>query len=106
MLLSSTQGISKSIVRVFFFFETILFNLQKKKEKWRETKYSMKVTKRKMYMYIIMSLDKIKSSVESFEILCNFERLIKRKNGSENFGNFGIERKMNEDFTLILVTVK
>lgn len=51
-------------------------------------------------------MDKIKSSVESFEILCNFERLIKRKNGSENFGNFGIERKMNEDFTLILVTVK
>lgn len=34
-------------------------------------------------------MDKIKSSVESFEILCNFERLIKRKNGSENFGNFG-----------------
>lgn len=35
MLLSSTQGISKSIVRVFFFFffETILFNLQKKKRK-------------------------------------------------------------------------
>lgn len=65
----------------------------------------MKVTKRKMYMYIIMSLDKIKSSVESFEILCNFERLIKRKNGSENFGNFG-KRKMNEDVTLILVTVK
>lgn len=50
-------------------------------------------------------MDKIKSSVESFEILCNFERLIKRKNGSENFGNFG-KRKMNEDVTLILVTVK
>ena len=45
-------------------------------------------------------MDKIKSSVESFEILCNFERLIKRKNGSENFGNFG-KRKMNEDVTLI-----
>lgn len=44
----------------FFFFETILFNLQKKKEKWRETKYSMKVTKRKMYMYITMKCKWIK----------------------------------------------
>lgn len=62
MLLSSTQGISKSIVRVFFFFflKRFCLTFKKKKEKWRETKYSMKVTKRKMYMYITMKCKWIK----------------------------------------------